>query len=63
MPRTIIALLIASLLTACASAPPPPLSDDALLDDVQRRTFAYFWDLADPQTHLIPDRAPSPSAR
>jgi len=36
-------------------------SDEALLDDVQRRTFAYFWDLADPHTLLIPDRAPTPS--
>src|SRR5258708_34887139 len=35
--------------------------DEALLDDVERRSFHYFWDLADPATHLIPDRAPTPS--
>ena len=29
--------------------------------DVERRTFHFFWDLADPQTLLIPDRAPTPS--
>ncbi len=40
-----------------------PVNNDeaALLDDVQRRTFHYFWDLADPNTHLVPDRAPTPS--
>jgi hypothetical protein len=33
----------------------------ALLDDVERRGFHYFWDLADPHTLLVPDRAPTPS--
>jgi len=37
------------------------LTDAALLDDVQRRTFGFFWELEDPNTHLIPDRAPTPS--
>jgi len=42
--------------------PQHPRTDDAaLLDDVERRGFHYFWDLADPRTQLIPDRAPSPS--
>src|SRR5437868_455382 len=56
-------LLLAALLASCATVRPTvdaPL-DNALLDDVERRTFHYFWDLADPQTHLIPDRAPTPS--
>jgi hypothetical protein len=35
--------------------------DTALLDDVERRSFHFFWDLADPHTYLIPDRAPTPS--
>ncbi|HKS24239.1 MAG TPA: glucoamylase family protein [Thermoanaerobaculia bacterium] len=35
--------------------------DDVLLDDVERRSFHYFWDLADPHTLLVPDRAPTPS--
>src|SRR4051812_27962646 len=38
-----------------------PISDSALLDDVERRSFQYFWDLADPRTLLVPDRAPTPS--
>jgi hypothetical protein len=37
------------------------VADAALLDDVERRSFHYFWDLADPTTQLIPDRAPTPS--
>ena len=50
------------------AAPPPtpaasnPAADDAaLLDDVELRGFHYFWDLADPHTFLVPDRAPTPS--
>ena len=41
----------------------PKLSeqDQAFLDDLQRRTFNYFWELT-PATHgLTPDRSPSPS--
>src|SRR5213595_249130 len=49
----------ALLFFCCATA--PRTSDDAFLDDVERRTFHFFWDLADPQTLLIPDRAPTPS--
>src|SRR5205085_3248645 len=51
-------LLLAVLFVSCASA---RTGDDALLDDVEQRTFHFFWDLADPQTMLIPDRAPTPS--
>ena len=29
------------------------------LEDLQRRTFNFFWELADPNTGLIPDRGPS----
>src|SRR5688572_30707121 len=66
MSRRIIALLLVTSLLSCAGATPrrPAVAagDDArLLDDVQRRTFHYFWDLADPNTKLIPDRAPTPS--
>ena len=51
-------LLLAALLVSCTTV---RTNDDALLDDVERRTFHFFWDLADPQTLLIPDRAPTPS--
>ncbi len=31
--------------------------DDAFLEDLERRSFRYFWDEGDPQTGLVPDRA------
>ena len=51
-------VLIALVLASCATQ---SVNKNALLDDVERRTFHYFWDLADPNTKLIPDRAPTPS--
>lgn len=30
---------------------------EAFLDDLQVRSFRYFWEQADPQTGLVPDRA------
>src|SRR5215208_8302318 len=32
---------------------------EAFLDDLQQRSFRYFWEQADPQTGLVPDRARS----
>jgi hypothetical protein len=60
------ALLIFLTLVACVSNAADrtraiPSSNEALLDDVEKRSFHYFWDLADPTTRLIPDRAPTPS--
>src|SRR5947208_14946779 len=52
-------LLLAALVVSCSTARTG--GDDALLDDVEQRTFHFFWDLADPKTLLIPDRAPTPS--
>ncbi len=31
--------------------------DEAFIDDLSRRSFHYFWDQANPQTGLVPDRA------
>src|SRR2546423_12675960 len=31
--------------------------DELLLEDLEQRSFRYFWDQADPQTGLVPDRA------
>ncbi|HSQ05302.1 MAG TPA: hypothetical protein VLN59_14760, partial [Burkholderiales bacterium] len=39
-----------------AVRPLPPL-----FDSIEERTFRYFWDNADPETGLIPDRYPTPS--
>lgn len=63
-----ITLLLAVSWIACAGPAPVPQAPPAaavqagpLLDDLQERTFHYFWDLADPGTGLIPDRSPTPS--
>ncbi len=56
--RRAAALCLSLTLFACAHAARPQ-SD--LLDDVERRSFHFFWDLADSKTLLIPDRAPTPS--
>src|SRR6185369_3957411 len=29
----------------------------SFIDDLQKRSFHYFWEQADPQTGLVPDRA------
>src|SRR5437764_13575851 len=56
--RKLAALALVALL-GCRSA--AVQRDEVLLDDVERRSFHYFWDLADPHTLLVPDRAPTPS--
>lgn len=35
-------------------------AEDAFLDDLQARTFRWFWEQADPGTGLVPDRTPQP---
>ena len=40
---------------AQASSLPP------LFDDLERRTFDYFWELGNPANGLVPDRWPTPS--
>jgi hypothetical protein len=74
MKRTIAALLL--LIAACkggqvdspaltSSAPQPRqravAHPAALLDDVQKRTFLFFWETTNPQNGLVPDRWPTPS--
>ena len=40
------------LLLLCGNA-----AAQSFLDDLQQRSFRYFWEQADPQTGLVPDRA------
>ncbi|HVT03188.1 MAG TPA: glucoamylase family protein [Thermoanaerobaculia bacterium] len=72
MVRRVVSLFILfATVVSCSSwpAPPaarsrgvsPPVADAGLLDDLEKRSFHYFWDLADDRTFLIPDRSPSPS--
>ena len=49
-------------LGACALALPfvtaaSPLSDDALLDEIERAAFRFFWEQASPATGQVKDRA------
>jgi hypothetical protein len=64
------ALLIVSL--ACSGAGPasgpvspagdaPPVDANALVEDVQRRTFQWFWDTTNSENGLVPDRWPTES--
>ncbi|HZD52757.1 MAG TPA: glucoamylase family protein [Woeseiaceae bacterium] len=39
----------------------PRLDDESLLDDLSVRTFRFFWETANPENGLVPDRWPSPS--
>lgn len=36
-------------------------AEAAFLDSLQRDTFGFFWETANPQNGLVPDRAPTPS--
>ena len=46
--------------SAVGVAPVSPATT-AFLDDVQHRTFGYFWELSNPVNGLTPDRAPTRS--
>jgi hypothetical protein len=39
----------------------PQVSQDALVDDLERRTFEFFWETANARSGLVPDRWPTPS--
>ncbi|MGH7474890.1 MAG: glucoamylase family protein [Longimicrobiales bacterium] len=45
------------------AAPGPGIeeSEAAFLDDVQERTFRFFWETTNPANGLVPDRWPTPS--
>lgn len=46
---------------APAGTPRPPFAfskeDEALLDEIQRATFMYFWEAVNPTTGMVPDRS------
>jgi hypothetical protein len=42
-------------------ATPAPRTLPVVVEQLQERTFRYFWDTAHPQTGLVPDRFPTPS--
>lgn len=59
-------LLLLLLWTGCAPKPPPNVQkpqngDEAFLNDVQQRTFNWFWETTNPENGLVPDRWPTES--
>jgi hypothetical protein len=67
--RITVCILLGGVLlggSACAPEPgpratdAPDTSDAAFLDDLERRTFDWFWQTANPANGLVPDRAPDP---
>ncbi|WP_430392202.1 glucoamylase family protein [Dyella sp. 20L07] len=64
---------VATLLMATGLASAPAMAADshefkalpapqrAMVDDLEKRTFQWFWDSADPKTGLVPDHFPGPS--
>ncbi len=63
-------LVALAALSACAAAATGPSARavvpagrvaEPFLDTLEQRTFAFFWETADPQTRLVPDRWPTPS--
>jgi hypothetical protein len=46
---------------ALAAGPARSPALDPFFDDLEKRTFAFFWETANPDNGLVPDRAPGPS--
>ena len=59
--RVSVLVLAAACSSARITAPVPIPGATAFLDDVQQRTFGYFWQLSNPSNGLTPDRAPTRS--
>ena len=63
------ALRVATRAAVCATAAAPALAFAAadaqalpsFFAELEERTFRFFWDCADPDTGLMPDRWPTPS--
>src|SRR6266850_845843 len=62
----IVFLLLLTFSCPCSFANTKPLSpthsalssaDETFLEDLEHRSFQYFWEQADPNTGLVPDRA------
>lgn len=57
--RTVIFSLLC--LSSISAAPKLTPEDTAFVDDLQRRTFDYFWELTPKENGLTPDRGPRKS--
>jgi hypothetical protein len=56
-----LSALAATRFATAADAPPHWSLIGPFFDDLERRTFQYFWDTAEPKTGLVPDRWPRES--
>jgi hypothetical protein len=54
-----VILAFAGIAADCAPGLGQPPAGEAFLDDVQRRTFDFFWETTNPANGLTPDRWPS----
>jgi hypothetical protein len=64
MLRALTALFVAGAASACASTGTGPditPADAAFLDEVQERTFRFFWEQTNAANGLVPDRWPTES--
>jgi hypothetical protein len=70
---SLLSVVLASLTLVSCKTPPAPIDPvvvsaprpvvntlDPFLEDIERRTFDFFWDTAEPETGLVPDRWPKP---
>ncbi len=59
--RGLVYVFIAYGVLACQPAVTVSVEQRPFLDSLSADTFDYFWDLANPENGLVPDRWPSPS--
>jgi hypothetical protein len=55
--KSAAAILLLFVLAGPQTAQSLTFQDQSFLNDLEHRSFQYFWDQADPETGLVPDRA------
>lgn len=60
-PRRAAAIISGLILIAACRSATLDVDPSRLLDDVQKRTFLWFWETGNPANGLVPDRWPSKS--
>src|SRR5712692_10403376 len=56
-----ILVLVGAACQSTADAPRRRAAAPSAVDDLERRTFRWFWDTANPHSFLVPDRWPTKS--
>lgn len=51
-------VLLTGFVSSAHATVSPTEKQEAMLEDIEARTFAWFWDSANPKNGLIPDRTP-----